>query len=256
MARRVPFVARCTPPVSDPAPTVPDFTLTTFNAHWGRGDDGAPFDLAGACAGFDTDLVAVQEVWNPAGEAGALDALRTDGVEVVEAALAPSFVHPRPEITRDLDRASGTWGIALVSRLPVRSVRTVELSRLAGRVDVARRVALVVEVDVAGLPVTVATTHLSFVPPSAAVQLRRLRRHLPTDQPTLVAGDCNLWGPVAAGVVGLRRAVRGRTYPARRPHTQLDHVLLSGHVRAVDGRVLPTAGSDHLPVQAQLRVEG
>jgi endonuclease/exonuclease/phosphatase family metal-dependent hydrolase len=235
---------------------VSHFTLTTFNAHWGRSADGTPFDLARTCAGFDTDLVAVQEVWNPTDGTHALDDLRAGGTyEVHEVALSPSFVHPRPEITRDLDLAAGTWGIALLSRLPVRSVRTVELGRIAGRVDVARRVALVAEVEVGRALVTVAATHLSFVPPNAAVQLFRLRRHLPPGRPTVVAGDCNLWGPVAAGVVGLRRAVRGRTYPADRPHSQLDHVLLSGHIQAVAGTVLPAAGSDHLPVQARLHVE-
>ncbi len=236
---------------------MPDFTLTTFNAHWSRDADGTPFDLAGTCAGFDTDLVALQEVWNPADGPGALDDLRASGgCEVLEVPLSPSFVHPRPEITRDADLAAGTWGIALVSRLAIRSVRTVDLGRLAGRVDVAHRVALVAEVEVGSVVVTVATTHLSFVPPNAAVQLFRLRRHLPAGQPTVVAGDCNLWGPVAAGMVGLRRAVRGRSYPAHRPHSQLDHILLSGHIEAVAGEVLPPAGSDHLPVRARLRVEG
>ncbi|MBX3286520.1 MAG: endonuclease/exonuclease/phosphatase family protein, partial [Actinobacteria bacterium] len=147
-----------------------------------------------------------------------------------------------------------TWGIALVSRLPVRSWRTIEVGRASGRVDVAHRVAIVAEVDVAGTAVTVAATHLSFVPANAAVQLRRLRTRLPAGRPTVVAGDCNLWGPVAASVAGLRRAVRGRTYPAHRPHSQLDHVLLSGHVEAVAGEVLADVGSDHLPVRVRLRV--
>lgn len=250
------FVARCTPPVSDPAPHVSDFTLTTFNAHWSRSADGTPFDLARTCAGFDTDLVAVQEVWNPADGPAALDELRADGShEVHEVALSPSFVHPRPEITRDPLLAAGTWGIALISRLPVRSVREVELGRL-GRVDLARRMALVAEVEIGSTLVTVSVIHLSFVPPNATAQLFRLRRHLPAGRPTVVAGDCNLWGPVAAGVVGLRRAVRGRTYPAHRPHSQLDHVLLSGHIEAVAGGVLPAAGSDHLPLQARLHVGG
>lgn len=236
---------------------MPDFTLTTFNAHWSRSADGTPFDLAGACEGFDTDLIVVQEVWNPVDGPGALDPIRAGGDrEVLEVPLSPSFVHPRPEITRDPDLAAGTWGIALISRLPLRSVRTVELGRFSGRVDVARRVAVVAEVEVGPALVTVAATHLSFVPPNAAVQLFRLRRLLPAGRATVVAGDCNLWGPVAAGVIGLRRAVRGRTYPAHRPHSQLDHVLLSGHIRAVSGQVLPPVGSDHLPVQARLRVEG
>ena len=54
---------------------------------------------------------------------------------------------------------------------------------------------------------------------------------------------------------GWRRTVRGRTWPAGRPHSQIDHIL----VRAADGtevlhsEVLPGVGSDHRPVRATLR---
>jgi len=105
------------------------------------------------------------------------------------------------------------------------------------------------------LPVLVATIHLSFVLPNAAVQLRRLRGLLPIGTPSVVVGDCNLWGPVAENLLtGWSRAVRGRTWPATRPHSQLDHLLVSPEVRATSSRVLGPVGSDHLPIQATLAV--
>ena len=72
--------------------------------------------------------------------------------------------------------------------------------------------------------------------------------------PTVIAGDLNMPGPVSGLAVGYSPAVRGRTYPAHRPLLQLDQMLTSPAVRAGDGRVLPPAGSDHLPIRACLRV--
>jgi endonuclease/exonuclease/phosphatase family metal-dependent hydrolase len=46
--------------------------------------------------------------------------------------------------------------------------------------------------------------------------------------------------------------VRGRTWPARRPHSQIDHILVSGEINVRGGEVLPDVGSDHRPVRAEL----
>ena len=234
------------------------FTITSFNTRWGMADDGAPFDLAAVVATFDTDVVALQEVWEPADGSGQLtptaDAL---GYRLLHVPMAASFVHPRPEITADPRRASGTWGVALLSRLPVRETRTFDLGRLLERWDVATRYALLAQVEVGTGSVTIAAHHLSFAMPNALAQMRRLGGALPAHRPTVVAGDCNLWGPLATRAVKRhRRAVRGRTWPAHRPHSQLDHLLVSDDVTVVSARVLPRAGSDHLPVQAELAVPG
>jgi len=47
--------------------------------------------------------------------------------------------------------------------------------------------------------------------------------------------------------------VRGRTWPAHRPHSQIDHVLVRDDVAVVDGGVLGEVGSDHLPLRVTLR---
>ncbi len=46
----------------------------------------------------------------------------------------------------------------------------------------------------------------------------------------------NLWGPpVSSYFRGWRRGVTGRTWPALRPHSQLDHVLVTPPVTVTDG---------------------
>ena len=243
------------------------FTLTSFNARWGLSADDQPFDLTEAVASFDTDVVVLQEVWEPSDGSGALTPTADRlGYRLLHVPLSPSFLEPRPEITADLERASGTWGVALLTRLPVTSVRVVDLGRLVERWDIAARLALLVDIDTApgaggdpgaggASPVTVAAHHLSFALPNAVAQFRRLGGWLPAHRPTVVAGDCNLWGPLAGQALRRhRRAVRGRTWPADRPHSQLDHIFVSSDVEVLSARVLRPAGSDHLPVQATLRV--
>ena len=93
---------------------------------------------------------------------------------------------------------------------------------------------------------------MSHLEQGSPAQFRRLRAALPRpDDPAVVTGDMNLWGPaVTALLPGWRRVVRGRTWPADRPHSQLDHVLANRSVAARDGAVLRVPGSDHLPVRA------
>ena len=55
-------------------------------------------------------------------------------------------------------------------------------------------------------------------------------------------------------IPGWRRAVVGATWPAWRPHSQIDHILLRGAIRSARGAVLPDAGSDHRPIRAELEV--
>ena len=53
---------------------------------------------------------------------------------------------------------------------------------------------------------------------------------------------------------GWDRPVRGRTYPAPRPHSQIDHVLVRGGIEAVHAEVLPATPSDHHPIRTRLRL--
>lgn len=232
------------------------FTVTSFNARWAMTPNDVPYDLPDVLAGFDTDLIALQEVWVPTREPDRLRAAAEElGYRMCHVALSPSFVDPRPEIVDDPTRADGTWGIALLSRLPLESTRTVDLGRLVERLDVARRLAILATVTVDETPLNVVAHHLSFFTPNALAQLQRLGGYLPRDLPSVVAGDCNLWGPLAlCALGGHRRAVRGRTWPAHRPHSQLDHILISSRIDVLSASVGPPVGSDHLPITAALGV--
>jgi endonuclease/exonuclease/phosphatase family metal-dependent hydrolase len=151
----------------------------------------------------------------------------------------------------------GTWCLAVASRLPVLQRRELSMGKVF-RDPAGVRSALQVDVDVAGRRVTVVGLHVSsklyFAGP--LTHLRTLRSSLPVGaEPAIVAGDFNLWGPgVAALLPGWRRVVRGRTYPAHRPHSQIDHVLVNSAVECINSEVLAAFGSDHLAVKARLSI--
>jgi endonuclease/exonuclease/phosphatase family metal-dependent hydrolase len=181
----------------------------------------------------------------------------------------------RPRVTARHDMELGTWGIAVLCRLPIRRTWTIELPQLHG--DAARRGAVVVEVLLQGVDhaVPVVGTHLAHIrqgsPRHIAVLRRRLRaeglgrvaaRHGGgADERAgegagrgVLAGDMNMWGPpLVALLPGWSRVVRGRTWPTwlPRPVAQSDHVLVSGGIEGT-GSVLRVGGSDHLPVRAEL----
>ena len=128
----------------------------------------------------------------------------------------------------------GTWGIALLSRLPLRGVEAFELGRLR-RDPAQRRAAVIAEIAVASASITVVGTHLAHFTHGSPILLQRLRRQLPTAaQPGVLAGDMNFWGPpLSLGLPGWRRAVRARTYPSWRAHSQIDHIFVTEAVTVI-----------------------
>jgi endonuclease/exonuclease/phosphatase family metal-dependent hydrolase len=165
----------------------------------------------------------------------------------------------------DHDSGAGEpgYGVALVSRLPVHSWHVVRLPAAPVRSPVYAtgsrrllllrdepRVGLVAEMETPVGPMTIATTHLSFVPGWNAMQLRRLTRILrgrtPVGGPCILMGDLNLPGPVPGWTSGWRSLAHVKTFPALDPSVQIDHVLARGPVppaRPAHARALSV--SDH-----------
>jgi endonuclease/exonuclease/phosphatase family metal-dependent hydrolase len=261
--------------------------VASFNVHGGVDGFGRPFDIIGSCREIDADILILQESWSPAvGEPLARvvgDALgyRVDELAMTAASVAtapetspeasswgPVLVargpwglrvgegpegRRRPAGTRGIER--GTWGIALLSRVPVTGTVTLDLGQL--RRDPARRGAIAVEVGLGGRTLRIIGTHLSHLSHGSVFQLRALERLISRPEtPAVLMGDMNMWGPPLSGLLpGWRRVVRGRTWPAWRPVAQLDHILVTAGVATVGrGEVLAVRGSDHLPVRARLRL--
>lgn len=236
----------------------PEIEFVTLNTHLGlhpKRNNFAPNDLVSACLALDADIIALQEHFRPAEGTALIDHLGEAGYEVAEHAMAPVrwTRHGRPRLT---NQGPSTWGLALASRYPIVSTRILPIGRVI-RDPAGHRSALAVELDVDGTRLDVIVVHTSSkVPYGPVIHLRRLRSQLPVGAgPVIVAGDCNIWGPVATRVLpGWRRAVVGRTWPAHRPHSQIDHILVNDRIEVVRGQVLADHGSDHRPVKSRLRL--
>jgi endonuclease/exonuclease/phosphatase family metal-dependent hydrolase len=226
--------------------------LASMNLHGGRRADGTPFDVVSACRQLQADMMVLQEAWWPAG--------RPDPVAEAGHALGQRIL--RADLTAGTDLRSlgiaadarlGQWGLAVLTALPVTGYEVADLGRTPGE-RMSRAAQLVTVTTPGGASLRVVNTHLTYRLFSPVQLVRLTRRLAASAAPTVIAGDLNMPGPVSGLAVGYSPAVHGPTFPAHRPLLQLDQMLISRAVRARDGRVLPPAGSDHLPIRASLRV--
>ncbi len=251
--------------------------LATFNVMSGRGlrdgvVDGARF--AEVIAGLDVDVLALQEV--------DVDQPRSHGLDLA-ALAAKAMGAGEYRFTATLaGTPGGTWraarpdeaagpryGVALLSRLPVlrwqelllpaspvRSPVYVPGPERGGLILLADepRAVITAQLRTPTGVLTVAGTHLSFVPGWNAYQLRTVLRELRgMPGPQVLLGDLNLPGWLLAGVPGWRRLARAATYPASDPRVQLDHVLGHGELPPVTRVSTPAvAVSDHRPLVVTL----
>jgi endonuclease/exonuclease/phosphatase family metal-dependent hydrolase len=238
-----------------------ELTLGSLNLHMGRGSGGhaAPFfDVVTACKEIDTDLLVVQEGWVPDDDEGDVVAVAAAlGYEIAGSfAVARATCHDQVRlVARAGPAGDGDWVTAVLSRLPVRSAEVVPVGPQLRR-DPGRRAVVRAVVEAQGEPFTVVGTHMPLLKDPVWRLAPAIRASLPRpDQPGAFAGDMNMWGWCADRLAGpgWRRVVRGRTYPAHRPHSQTDHILVNPAVEVVSSEVVPQVMSDHRPVRARLR---
>jgi endonuclease/exonuclease/phosphatase family metal-dependent hydrolase len=234
--------------------------VASFNILHGRSTvDGVvdPARLADAVRSLDADVLGLQEVDRAQPRSLRLDLtdVAAEAMGAVDARFVPALVGTAGEAWRpargDEDPSVPAYGIALLSRLPVRSWVTVRLPALPlPRLHDEPRVAVGADLG----DVTVLTTHLSFLPPWNRVQLCRLLlalRRVPGAQ--LLTGDLNIRGRLPVLLRGWTQLVDEPTFPAPVPRVQLDHVLARGFsatLRAASVVEMPL--SDHRAVVVDL----
>ena len=162
-----------------------------------------------------------------------------------------------------------SYGIGFATSVPVKKIYTKALGRsIIGMpllipkdngkgarfiyVKDEPRVALIAELE-NGL--TIATTHLSFVPFVNVFQLNRLIIALKklSGVPVLV-GDLNLPANIPSKLSGFKSVISQSTYPSWKPKIQFDYIMVANNqeVQATPFSTIKPDISDHVPIGAEL----
>lgn len=243
--------------------------MATFNILHGRSvHDGLVHRdrLVEAIREIDPDILALQEVDLDQPRSGMADltavaamAMEASSHRFVAAIAGTPGATWMAATGREQPGTAG-YGIALLSRYPADAWQVVRLPRIPmkfpmylrgpNRVQVVKeepRAAVLARLNTPVGPLTVANTHLSFVPGWNRRQLRLLMRDLHGfPGPHVLMGDLNMAPAKAGRLSGLRALGEAPTFPADAPETQLDHILTDDDGLRVERCVAPRLSiSDH-----------
>jgi endonuclease/exonuclease/phosphatase family metal-dependent hydrolase len=204
--------------------------MATFNILHGRSIDDGKVDvdrLTGFARRLDADVLALQEVDcdQPRSAMADLTAVAAEAMGAVShrfvAAVSGTPGASWMAATGHEQPGTASYGIALLSRF---------------------------DTDLG--PLTVANTHLSFVPGWNRVQLRRLTRDLRGfPGPRVLMGDLTMSPPTPQHWTRLRPLATALTFPIATPNRQLDHILTDDARLVADTCSAPTLSiSDHRPL--------
>jgi endonuclease/exonuclease/phosphatase family metal-dependent hydrolase len=225
-------------------------TIATWNIRAGK--DASLDGLAARIAALDADVVALQEV-----EVGTKNAAGLDQSWELAQRLGMERA-----FTATLSRDGGLYGIALLSKKPIRSIKRIELP---GAMGLEPRVVLDAVVDDDGRPVHVLVTHADVLPWAGARHATAIAEAIKArvGEGVVLLGDFNLTPEtrelqdlIRAGlrdtVAAFDRRPTGPPWPSR---SRIDYVFMDEPMasRVETAAVVDTDGSDHLPVVVRLK---
>ncbi|SAK65693.1 endonuclease/exonuclease/phosphatase [Caballeronia catudaia] len=224
-----------------------ELTIATYNLHGAVGIDGkfAPERIGAVLAEIDADIFALQEV--PLGGSGSPD--------VLDVLQRMTNLHAVPGPT--LDSPERRYGNAVLTRYPVRAVRTLDLS-FGSREP---RGALDADIDCGGEVWRVVATHLGLASSERRAQVEQVLQSFDTPAlPVILLGDLNEWfvygRTLRRLVTHFHRASALRTFPTRYPLFALDRIWVHPGERLMRVDVhrtrLSRIASDHYPLIAHI----
>jgi endonuclease/exonuclease/phosphatase family metal-dependent hydrolase len=224
-----------------------ELRIATYNLHGAIGIDGkfAPERIGEVLAEIDADIFALQEV--PLGGNGSPDVLDVlQRMTNLHAVAGPT-----------LDTPERRYGNAVLTRYPVRAVRTLDLSFRSRE----PRGALDADIDCGGELWRVVATHLGLASSERRAQVELVLQNFDTPAlPVILLGDLNEWfvygRTLRRLVTHFHRASALRTFPTRYPLFALDRIWVHPGERLMRVDVhrtrLSRIASDHYPLIAHI----
>jgi endonuclease/exonuclease/phosphatase family metal-dependent hydrolase len=237
--------------------------VMTYNVHSCRGMDGrtSPQRIAKVIERYNPDFVALQEL-----DLGRVRSQKHDQPRIIAEQLGMHLSFCATVIDHDEQ-----YGHALLSRFPLKVIRTEILQSGVHKPHVEPRGALWTRVEMDGMRFNLMNTHFG---------LSRRERHaqaadllgtnwiggIPEDEPVILCGDFNMFPrsqPYRALARRLRDVQIGRedflalnTFASLHPFARIDHIFVSRHFVPqnilVPRNHLTRVASDHLPLIADL----
>jgi endonuclease/exonuclease/phosphatase family metal-dependent hydrolase len=150
---------------------------------------------------------------------------------------------------------TGEWGLGLLTRLPIREIHSESLGRLPR--EKVQRALIVSTLELDGRAFYALAIHGAHLSHGSYRQYQRVSdivARLDPSVPILIGGDFNSWRPLLRVLLpGWRSLVNARTWPARTPHSQIDHLLVRGPWESLGG-FASDGGSDHRALVADVRL--
>jgi endonuclease/exonuclease/phosphatase family metal-dependent hydrolase len=261
--------------------------VTSWNLLHGMSIPPEPGDdfsgLAAAAAALSTEVLAIQEVDHHLARSNGASQCAdiAKAMAASEWAFAPAIIGSpegkwrspgekiRSNSQSDTEVDSGSYGIGIVSKIPVIKWQRLDLGRsligaplLIPNTDTGKakviyirdepRLALAAQLENGW---TVINTHLSFVPGMNLIQLAKLKKWADTfGEKVLLMGDFNLPSSIPAMGSKWQSLILQNTYPSWKPKIQFDYILSKG-VALKDVIQVPTTKSgisDHLPLTIEV----
>ena len=226
--------------------------LSTYNIHRCRGRDGEyrPDRIRDVLRQIDADVIALQEVETLNDQPGLLDYLCED--------RPWQHIHG-PTLERD----DGKYGNAILTSLPIESIRRIDISQNRRE----PRGAFHVRLSHQHQPFDLVATHLGLRPAERRAQVKRLLGEIQRGTAgsnhsmfTVLMGDMNEWFEFGWPIRYINRHFNSppapATFPTRFPLFALDRIWVDPGEKLISVKVinnpLTRSASDHLPLVAEL----
>lgn len=176
-----------------------------------------------------------------------------------------------PAWGKAIDNSGGEYGIAVLSRHPIRDVKVHQLFQPDYSKSnpewpgwyAEQRVALTLVTDAPSGPVQVINTHLGITEDQRAIQIPELATFVGSMDPTLpivLGGDLNA-EPKEPALDALRAVLTDSwslfplqpTFSTTDPNRTIDYIFVSNNLVVDTLTVEPVRHSDHLPLVAKMR---